>query len=51
MKIRLVFAELFHAEEQKDRLTDMMNLIVGFLNFANVPKNDSKKERKKRTHY
>jgi len=36
-----VLAELFHAEGQTDRLTDMTNLIVGFRNFANAPKNDS----------
>ena len=35
MKIRVVGAELFHA----DRLTVMTKLIVAFLNFVNDPKN------------
>jgi hypothetical protein len=35
MKIRLVGAELFHA----DRRTDMTKLIVPFRNFSNAPKN------------
>ena len=35
MKIRLVEAELFHA----DRRTDMTKPIIAFLNFANAPKN------------
>jgi len=34
MKIRLVEAELFHA----DRRTDMTKLIVAFRNSANAPK-------------
>jgi hypothetical protein len=34
MKIRLVGAELFHAE----RRTDMTKLIVAFRNFSNPPK-------------
>jgi len=34
MKIRLIGAELFHAEERTD-----MKLIVAFRNFANPPKN------------
>ena len=37
MKIRLVGAELFHAE----RRTDITKLIVAFRNFANAPKNMS----------
>jgi hypothetical protein len=41
MKIRPVLAELFHVEGQTDRLTGTTNLIVGFRNFANAPKNDS----------
>ena len=35
MKIRLVGAALFHADGQ----TDMTELIVGFGNFVNAPKN------------
>jgi len=35
MKIRLVAAELFHA----DGRTDMTKLIVAYRNFAKVPKN------------
>ena len=38
MKIHSVIAELFHADGEMDRQTDMMKLIVGFCNFANVPK-------------
>jgi hypothetical protein len=41
MKIRPVLDELFHAEGKMHRLTDMTNLIVGFCNFANAPKNGS----------
>jgi hypothetical protein len=41
MKIRPVLAELFHAEAQTDRLTDVRNLIVSFRDFANAPKYDS----------
>ena len=37
MKIRLVGAELCHA----DRHRDMTKLIVAFRNFANAPKNQS----------
>jgi len=41
MKIRLVGAELLHAEGGTDGQTDMTNLIVLFFcNFSNVPKND-----------
>jgi len=39
MKIRAVGAELFHADGQADKETDVMKLIVSFRNFANVPKN------------
>jgi hypothetical protein len=35
MKIRLVGAELFHADGQ----TDMMKLIVAFSQFSNAPNN------------
>ena len=42
MKIRLVGAELFHADgrtyERIDRQTDMTNIIVAFCNFANASK-------------
>jgi hypothetical protein len=38
MKIRPVGAELFHADWQTDRQTDMTDLIVTFRNFANPPK-------------
>jgi hypothetical protein len=37
MKIRLVGAELFHADGQ----TEMTKLIIAFRNFANAPKNCS----------
>jgi len=37
MKIRLVGAELFHADGQ----TDVAKVIVAFRNFANAPKNYS----------
>jgi hypothetical protein len=36
MKIRLVGAELFHADRRTDR--DMTKLIAAFRNFANAPK-------------
>jgi hypothetical protein len=36
MEIRIVGAELFHA----DRQTDKTKLIVAFRNFANAPKNE-----------
>jgi len=39
MKIRPVGTELFHADEQTDRRTDMTKLIVAFQSFANAPKN------------
>ena len=43
MKIRLVGAELFHADRRTDGRTDgrtdMMILIVVFRNFAKAPKN------------
>jgi hypothetical protein len=38
MKIRLVIAELLHADGSTDRLTDMTKLIVLFGNFAKAPK-------------
>ena len=38
MKIRPVGAELFYAEGQTDRQTDMTRLIVGFRSFADAPK-------------
>jgi len=38
MKIRPVGTELFHADGQTDRQTDMTKLIVAFHNFANPPK-------------
>jgi hypothetical protein len=44
MKIRLVGAEIFHADRQKDRWTDMATLIIACRNFENGPKtvlNDS----------
>jgi hypothetical protein len=37
MKIRLVVAELLHAEKTEGR-TDKRKLIVVFRNFANMPK-------------
>jgi len=39
VKIPTVGAGLFHAEGQRDRQTDMTNLIVTFRNYANAPKN------------
>ena len=38
MKIRPVGTELFHADGQTDRQTDMTNLLVDFCNFENAPK-------------
>ena len=38
MKIRLVGAELFHADRGQDRQTNMPKLVVAFRNFANAPK-------------
>jgi hypothetical protein len=39
MKIRLVRADLFHAEGRRDGQTDTTKLIVIFRNFAKAPKN------------
>ena len=39
MKIRLLDAELFHADGQVVRQTDMTKLTVAFLNYPNAPKN------------
>jgi hypothetical protein len=41
IKVLPVAAELFHADGQTDRRTDMTKLIVAFLDFANAPKNRS----------
>jgi hypothetical protein len=45
MKIRLVGAELFHADGRidrgKDRQTDVTKLIVAFCNFANASKKEN----------
>ena len=41
MKIRTVGAELFRADGQTDRQTDM-KLIVAFRSFANAPKINSR---------
>ena len=38
VKIRPVKAELFHADGQRDRQTDMMELVVDFLIYANASK-------------
>jgi len=38
-KILPVWAELFHADGQTDRRTDMTKLMSDFRNFANTPKN------------
>jgi len=38
MKIRPVRAELFNADRETDRQTDMTKLIVVFRNFAKAPK-------------
>jgi len=40
MKIRPVGAELFHADRQTDRQTDMQ-LIIAFRSFAKAPNNQS----------
>jgi len=39
MKNHPVITELFHAQRQMDRQTDMIKLIVVFRNFANAPNN------------
>jgi hypothetical protein len=39
MKIRSVGAELFHADGETDRQTEMTKLIVAFRDFAIAPKN------------
>jgi hypothetical protein len=39
IKIRPVWAGLFHAERQTDERTDMTQLTVAFRNFAKAPKN------------
>jgi len=41
LKIGTIGAELFHAEWQTDRLTDMMKVTVSFRNIVNAPKNSS----------
>jgi hypothetical protein len=41
VKIRILGAELFHANRQKNGRTDMSRLIITFRNFANAPKNVS----------
>jgi hypothetical protein len=38
MKIRIVEAELFHANGRTDGQTNMTKVILGFRNFANAPK-------------
>jgi hypothetical protein len=38
MKIRLVVAQLFHADGQTGGQTDMTKLTVAFRSFANAPK-------------
>ena len=38
MKIRLVGAELLHADGRTDRETDTMQLMFAFRSFANAPK-------------
>jgi hypothetical protein len=38
MKIRLVGAETFHADRQKDRRTDMATLVIACRNFEIAPK-------------
>jgi hypothetical protein len=40
MKIRPVGAELFRADGQTDRQTDMTKRIVAFRNFANAPEDE-----------
>jgi hypothetical protein len=43
-----VEAELFTADGQKDRQTDMTKLIVAFRNFANAPYNGTQKSEKRK---
>jgi hypothetical protein len=38
MKIRLVEAQLFHADGRTDRQTDTRKLTVAFRNFTSAPK-------------
>jgi len=38
MKIHSVLSELFHADRQTDRQTEMTKLIVPFPNFHNAPR-------------
>ena len=38
MEIRRAVAEVFHADERTDGLTDMTKLTTSFSNFANAPK-------------
>jgi hypothetical protein len=40
MKIHPMGAELLHADSRTDGRADMTKLIVAFLNFANVSKNE-----------
>ena len=40
MKIRLVEANLFHADGQTDGQINMMKVIVAFRNFAKAPKTE-----------
>ena len=40
MKICPMGLELFHADRQTDRQTDVTKQIVAFRNFANTPKNE-----------
>jgi len=39
MKIRSVGADLIHTDEQANRQTDMMKLMVAFRNYAKAHKN------------
>ena len=41
MNIRLMRAELFHADGKTDKRTDMKKLIPSFSNFANAPNKET----------
>jgi hypothetical protein len=50
MKIRLVGAELFHADRRTDVQTDTTKLTVAFRNFANAPKDAGNHRSRNVTH-
>ena len=50
MKIRLLDAELFHADGQVVRQTDMTKLTVAFRNFGNASKKKKDRIRRDKRH-